>query len=156
MSYRAERPGDRLFGAYFSAAPVQGYPAQRSLSAGMVDADASILRQAYAYHKAADYDLALVSFRAFLESNPVPESDETLLLAGTSAVATGNYAEGAEYLRRVDENGAFAAEARWHLALLDLREGSLAAARGELRRISEAPAGRSLPVGELLEKIPVR
>lgn len=155
-SYRAEQPGVRLFGEYFSAVPVQGYAVQRSLSAGANDEDASILRQAFAYHKSADYDLALVSFRAYLESNPLPVHEETLLLAGTSAVATGNYAEGAEYLDQIETSGELAAEARWHLALIDLQQGKLTSARGELKRVATSKNGQGLPITELLEKIPQR
>ena len=154
-SYRAEQPGVRLFKDYFSPVPVQGYAAQRSLSAGVNDEDASIIRQAYAHHKAADYDLALVSFRAYFESNPVPINDEALLLAGTSAVATGHYAEGEEYLDQIEDSGAFAAEAWWHLALIDLREENLMAGRDELKRIIKKEAG-GLPASELLKKIPTQ
>lgn len=156
LSYRAEQPGARLFTEYFSAVPIQGYTAQRSLSAGVPDADASILKQAYTYHKAADYDLALVSFRAYLESNPFPVNEETLLLAGISAVATGEYAEGAEYLDQIDGGGEYAAEAWWHLALIDLQRGDLKAARGELQRVTSNSYGRNFPAEDVLEKIPMR
>ncbi|MFT4687526.1 MAG: tetratricopeptide (TPR) repeat protein [Neolewinella sp.] len=155
-SYRAEQPGVRLFTKYFSAVPMQGYSAQRSLAAGMKEADASIIRQAYVYHEATNYDLALVSFRAYLESNPVPKSDETLLLAGTAAVAAGEYAEGAEYLDQIEEGGEFTAEAWWYLALIDLQQGDLAAARGELKRVTGSNYGQLFPVKEVLGKIPVR
>ncbi len=153
-AYRAEQPGVRLFTAYFNPVPVQGYAAQRSLSAGVNDADASIIRQAYAYHKAADYDLALVSFRAYLESNPAPVNDETLLLAGTSAVATGNYAEGEEYLDQIEKNGPFAAEAWWHLALIDVRQGDFAAGKNELKRVISKAGTGILPASELLGQLP--
>lgn len=95
-----------------------------------------------------------MSFRAYLESNPVPANDETLLLAGTSAIATGNYAEGAEYLDQVEADGALAAEAWWHLALIDLREGNFAAARDELKRITQQRIPKRIPAMELLDKIP--
>jgi outer membrane protein assembly factor BamD (BamD/ComL family) len=156
MSYRAEQPGARLFAEYFSAVPAQGYTAQRSLSARAHDEDVSIIKQAYSYHKAADYDLALVSFRAYLESNPLPANEEALLLAGISAVATGEYAEGAEYLGQIDKDGAYAAEAWWHLAMIDLQRGDLKAARGELQRVAASSYSRNFPAEDVLAKIPMQ
>ena len=155
-SFRAERSGARLFSEYFSAAPVQGYGVQRSLAVDQVDVDASILRQAYAHHKAENYDLALVSFRAYLESNPVPENDEVLMLAGTSAVAMGNYGEGAEYFDQIEATGEFAAEAWWHLALINLQGDNLTDARSEWRKVSANKQGARFPAIELLEKISAR
>ncbi len=153
-SYRSEQPGARLFGKYFSAVPVQGYSVQRSLSTGANEEDAAIIRQAYNYHKATDYNLALVSFRSYLESNPLPENEEVLLLAGTAAVATGNYTEGAAYFDQIEESGDFAAEAWWHLALIELHEGNFTTARSELKKVVKSKATRSLTAVELLKEVP--
>lgn len=155
-SFRAERSGTRLFADYFNAEPIQGYTVQRSLAVGNVDEDASIIRQAYSYHKAESYDLALVSFRAYLESNPLPENDEVLVLAATSAIATGNYDEGAQYLDQIEDNGDFATEAWWYLALIDLREDKLTSAESELKRVITSKRGRSFPAKELMEKISLK
>ncbi|TXF83360.1 hypothetical protein FUA23_21595 [Neolewinella aurantiaca] len=152
-AYKKEQPGKHLFSTYFDAAPSQGYTTQRSLSASANDTDASIIRQAYTYHKSADYDLALMSFRAYLESNPLPVSDETLLLAGTSAVATGNYAEGADYLDQIDQEGEYASEAWWHLALIDLQRGDLKAAKGELARVANSRYGHNFPTAQIMEEL---
>ena len=143
--------GVLLFEEYFEAKPVAGYGTQRSLAAGISDEDASILRQGIAYHQRADYDLALVSFRAFLESNPVPATDQPLLLAATAAIATGHYAEGAEYLNQITEDDSeVGTAANWHQALLYLRKEEGSTALMELRNVELATAGRAYPTVELM------
>lgn len=147
--------GSRLFEKYFEASPANGYGTQRSLVADISDEDASILRQGVTYHQQADYDLALVSFRAYLESNPAPATDQPLLLAATAAIATGHYAEGEEYLNQIpaDETEAGVAS-RWYIALLLLRRNDKRAAVWALRQIETSQNARAYPVGELLAKIP--
>lgn len=152
ISYsRQENKGTLLFEKYFDAAPVEGYGTQRSLTANQRDTDASILRQGIAYHQQADYDLALMSFRAYLESNPEPASDQVFFLAATAAIAAGNYTEGEELLNQVAKDDAeFGAAASWHTALLALKKENLPAATSELRSLEQAGIDRLYPVKKLL------
>lgn len=149
-TYGEANAGVLLFEEYFDAAPANGYGTQRSLAAGISDEDASILRQGILYHQQADYDLALVSFRAFLESNAETASDRDLLFAATAAIATGHYAEGGEYLDLITEDDSEpGTAANWHQALLHLRGEERKAALAELRLVEQATAGRSYPAGKL-------
>ena len=153
-SYREANKGALLFEEYFEAAPVEGYGTQRSLTVGQRDTDASILRQGIAYHQQADYDLALVSLRAYLDSNPLPDNDQVFLLAATAAIASGNYAEGEEYLKQIAKDDAkFGAAASWHTALLALRKENLRAATGELRLLEQAGMNRLYPVKAILQNL---
>ncbi len=141
-----------LFEQYFEAEPVSGYGTQRSLATGISDEDASILRQGITYHQQMDYDLALVSFRAFLESNPEPASDRPLLLAATAAIATGHYAEGKEYLAQITEDDSeIGTAANWHQALLLLRKEERSAALAELQLVGRSPAGSAYPTEDLVK-----
>lgn len=151
-TYGESNEGALLFEEYFEAEPAGGYGTQRSLAAGVSDEDASILRQGIAYHQQADFDLALVAFRAFLESNPIPTTDQPLLLAATAAIATGHYAEGEEYLEQIAEDDSeVGTAANWHQALLHLRKEGRSAALVELRHVERATVGRSYPAAELIE-----
>ena len=153
-TYGESDGGVLLFEEYFEAKPVYGYGIRRSLAADLSDTDASILRQGISYHQQADYDLAIVSFRAFLESNPEPADDQPLLLAATAAIATGHYAEGMDYLDEITEDDSeTGTAANWHQALLHLRKGNNAAALAELQRVKQARAGRAYPTARLLEAI---
>lgn len=143
-----------LYETYFDATPVNGYATQRSLTAATPDEDASILRQGVRYHQEQDYDLALMSFRAYLESNPEPNNDQVFLLAATAAMASGNYAEGEEYLMRIaKDDSEFGAAASWYIALLTLRKEKLDAAAAELRLLEQAGMDRLYPVKEILASL---
>lgn len=146
--------GTTLYEAYFDATPVNGYATQRSLAAGNEDTDASILRQGKLYHQQKDYDLALMSLRAYLESNPEPGNHQVFLLAATAAMASGNYGEAATYLQQISqENPEFGAAASWHTALLALKKEDLSAATKELRSLELAGMNRLYPVQEILAKL---
>ncbi|MFK8164788.1 MAG: hypothetical protein AB8H12_20245 [Lewinella sp.] len=152
--YRSSNTGVLLYEAYFDATPVNGYATQRSLAAAAPDEDASILRQAITYHQQTDYDLSLMSFRAYLESHPQPDNDQVFLLAATAAMASGNYAEGEEYLQQIDKTDTeFGAAASWHNALLLLRKEKLRAAVWEFRLLEKAGLDRLYPVKEILQDL---
>ncbi|WP_026231622.1 tetratricopeptide repeat protein [Neolewinella persica] len=151
-SYRQANKGALLFGKYFEAAPMEGYGTQRSLASGQRDTDASILRQGIAYHQQEDFDLALVSFRAYLEGNPEPDNGQVFLLAATAAMASGNYAEGEEYLEQIaKDDPQYGAAASWHTALLELRKEHLEVAAAEFRLLEQSGMDRLYPVKAILE-----
>ncbi|MFT5999603.1 MAG: tetratricopeptide (TPR) repeat protein [Neolewinella sp.] len=152
--YQRDHMGTLLYEAYFDATPANGYATQRSLAARNEDTDASILRQGKLYHQQKDYDLALMSLRAYLESNPEPDNDQVFLLAATAAMASGNYVEAEEYLQQISKNDAkFGAAASWHMALLCLRKEDLRAAVWELRLLEQAGLDRLYPVKDILAKL---
>lgn len=153
-SYRQGNAGTLLFEEYFSATPAQGYATQRSLAVAGNDTDASILHQGKLYHQQQDYDLALMSLRAFLESNPVPATGEPLFLAATAASATGHYAEAAEYLAQIaPDEPEYGPEASWHTALLLLKDEKPVAARPYLEGLKNSGRGNLYPVEEVLKKL---
>lgn len=147
-----QQAGTVLFEEYFDAAPPAGYGLQRGFQAvGGEDLDASILRQGILYHQQGAYDLALPTLRAYLESNPVPESYLPQLLAATAAMATGEYAEGAAHLEAMPtEQGEAAAAAAWYGALLALRENRYDEANAQLDLIGEYWPAHPYPVNDLL------
>lgn len=100
------------------------------------DTEASILRQAVAYHQAKDYDYAIMALRAYREE-AAQVSPEVSLLSATAAIASGYYEEGAAYLSEVgpDDGHAFA-EASWYAALLAVRSDRLRAAQAHLDRVT--------------------
>jgi tetratricopeptide (TPR) repeat protein len=153
-SYQRGNSGTIMYEAYFDATPVNGYATQRSLAAGTNDTDASILRQGKLYHQQKDYDLALMSLRAYLESNPEQTSSKPLLLAATSALATGRYSEGEELLQLINmdipEHGN---AAKWYTALLHLRKEEKTKAAKLLRELETAGLGRLYPVKDILAKL---
>ena len=150
-SCQRNNTGVLLYEAYFDATPVNGYATQRSLAAAALDEDASILRQGIRYHQERDYDLALMSFRAYLESNPEPGNDQVFLLTATAAMASGNYAEAEAYLKQIDkDNSEFAVAASWHTAMLALRNENLDAAAAELRLLEQAGMDRLYPIKAIL------
>lgn len=154
--YRNANQGRLLYQRYFEATSPVGYGTLRAVATpAALDGDASILAQGKRYHQTADYDLALVSLRAYLESNPAPEAYLPELLAGTAAMASGYYDEARDYLERLptedsDADGA----ALWYLSLLDLREENLVAARGKLELLAASPARNQYPVGDVLGRLP--
>ena len=155
MSFKAENSGALLFDRYFDATPVNGYSIQRGLTpAKVTDQDASILRQGVNWHQSKDYDLALVSLRAYLESNPVPATGRPLLLAATAAIAIGEYEEAAGYLAEVPRVDAATRVADdWYTALLALRKEDLAAARPLLEKIAKDANGRNYAAKDLLKAL---
>jgi tetratricopeptide (TPR) repeat protein len=153
-NYQRSHKGALLYETYFDATPADGYATQRSLSAGNDDTDASILRQGKLYHQQKEYDLALMSLRAYLESNPEPDDGQVFLLGATAAMASGNYAEATAYLQQISKDDAeLKAAASWHTALLDLREENLQKAINGLRLLEEAGQDRLYPVKEILAKL---
>lgn len=153
-AYGRDQSGTRLFEAYFSATPPAGYATQRSLAVARQDEEASILRQAIVYHQQADYDLALVSLRAYLAGAPMPGHAETYLLAATAAVASGEYQEGKQYLELISpDDGATFIYACWYDVLLLLRQEQLAEAALRLRTNKAEMMNLDLPVVALLAQI---
>lgn len=153
-SYQRDNAGTLLYETYFDASPVNGYATQRSLAAGNADTDASILRQGKLYHQQKHYDLALMSLRAYLESNPEPDNDQVFLLAATAAMASGNYVEAEEYLQHVSKDDPeFGAAALWHTSLLALRKEDLQEAVWGLRALEKAGMDRLYPVKDVLAKL---
>lgn len=134
--YSEDNAGKLLAEEFFSPVPVQGYGTQRALTAGSRDAAASILRQGIVYHQQQDYDLALVSFRAYFEEAPVREDYLPTVLATTAAIATGNYAEARELLNGIPKTEKdMRQDYLWHAALLDLRNENFPAARESLTEL---------------------
>ncbi|NJC27730.1 hypothetical protein [Neolewinella antarctica] len=153
-AYRQAAPGARLYNQYFTANSPIGYTTDRALGLTALAGDAAILEQGKRYHQDTDYDLALVSLRTYLDHNPVPNDYLPELLAGTAAMATGNYAEARSHLWQLPESDSDAdGAALWYLSLLDLREENLVAARGKLRLLAGSPAGRQYPVEEVLGEL---
>ena len=154
-TYRNAKPGEVLYNRYFEAQTPAGAGITRAaVGEAAADPDVSILEQGKRYYQSEDYDLALVSLRAYLEANPTPEDYLPELLAGTAAMATGHYSEGKRYLQRLPESHAAAdAAALWYLSLLDLREENLSAARGKLQLLADQRMGAEYPVTEVLQKL---
>lgn len=153
VNHQHREQGAILFEQYFDADPPAGYGLQRSLqAAGGNDLDASILRQGILYHQQQAYDLALPALRAYLESNPVPESYLPQLLAATAALATGEFAEGAAYLEAMPtEEEEAAAAAAWYRGLLALREEKYKEADTQLRLVEKYWPTHPYPVAKLLD-----
>lgn len=150
-NYRSHNSGRLLFEEFFEATPLGGYGTQRALGTiDQNDTDASILRQGIKYHQAGDYDLALVSLRAYLEGNPVQEEKAVMLLAAGAAMATGNYAEAREY---VDELSESAPSAIWYDALLNLRVEDIQGAKASLTALTEKNSEASATAKELLTRL---
>lgn len=151
LSFRQEHKSIGLYESYFEPAPPYGYTAQRGLAAVSTDEETSILRQAIKYHKETDYDLALVAFRGYLASSPTNVTADYLLLTATAAMASGAYAEGAEYLDLIgpDDGQVFLA-AQWHTALLALLDLQPAVADSILRSHQDELGRLGLPVQPLL------
>jgi lipopolysaccharide biosynthesis regulator YciM len=153
-NYQRAHKGALLYETYFDATPVDGYATQRSLAAGNEGTDASILRQGKLYHQQKDYDLALMSLRAYLESNSEPTSSEPLLLAATAAMATGRYDEGNEFLQLINLDSPDQGNtAKWYSALLLIRKGEKANATNLLRELEAQGMGRLYPVKDVLAKL---
>lgn len=101
--------------------------------------------------------MALVSLRAYLESNPTPDNFLPELLAGTAAMASGSYGEARRFLQQLPEEDSDAdGAALWYLGLLDLREENLEAARGKLQLLAGSPARNQYPVEDLLGRLMVK
>ena len=153
-NYRSANQGQRLYGKYFSAESPIGYQTLRAVGAAQLDDEASILEQGKRYHQQQDYDMALVSFRAYLESNPEPASFLPELLAGTSAMASGYYDEARDYFERLPTNVSEAdGAALWYLSLLDLRDENIDAARGKLEVLAKSAARNQYPVRDVLQQL---
>lgn len=153
VTYRSAHLGNRLFKEYFTAVPQQGYGTQRGFARD-TDQEASVLRQAYNYHQNADYDLAIVSFRSYLSTNPVPADARIPILAATAALANGHTAEAKELLTLVNEDdGAAYASATWYQAMAELRAERLVAAEVLLTELHDSRYAVAYPTGDLLERL---
>lgn len=150
-SFHSEKRGQRLYEEYFEATPPSGYGAQRALgTSNVTDADQSILRQGINYHQAGRYDYALTSFRAYLESNPEPETYTVELLAATAAMASGEFLEGKGYLETMTLDAPAAKAAYyWYQALLELRNEDLTEARQMLEKLRALPESKDYQAAEL-------
>ncbi len=156
-NFRQRNTGVMHYERYFSATPPTGYGLQRSLvsvEAPANDLDQSILQQGILYHQAEDYDLALTSLRAYLESNPAPADHLPQLLATTAALATGHYGEAAKHLEAMPQTNPEAeAAAVWFSGLLDLRAEKLTAARSKFQLLSNMRSDGNYPVDAMLEDL---
>ncbi|OAV43297.1 hypothetical protein [Lewinella sp. 4G2] len=154
QGYRNATPGEVLYRQYFQAEMPANAGNTRAVAVATLDPDASLLEQGRRHYLSEDYDLALVSLRAYLESNPFPDDYLPELMAGTSAMATGNYAEGKRYLQQLpDTHDEADAAALWYLSLIDLHEEQLGAARAKLELLSQQPLGSEYPVNEVLGEL---
>ena len=153
--YRQTNPGLHLYQAYFEATPHVGQGITRAAAAP--SGEYAVLEQGKRYHQAGQYDYALTSLRSYLTTQPIPADYLPELLAGTAAMATGNYAEARRYLQELPTEDTDAdAAALWYLSLLDLHDENLDAAQGKLQLLTASPAARQYPVDELLAKIEKR
>lgn len=152
IAYRDAHPGQRLFAAYFDPVPPGGYGLTRGLGQDPAT-EASVLRQAFAYHRAADYDFALTALRNYLSTNPLPADDRAPLLAATAALANGYYAEADELLDHIPRNATTYSAALWYRALSALRMERPDAARAALIELASRPDAGEFRVGELTAKL---
>lgn len=145
--YRSQTAHLRLFDEYFDARPAGGYGVPRALvsplkPAAVADQDASILRQAIAYHQTGEFAGALAASRAWLESNPAPRDHRAHLLGATAAVEVGEYATARALLDDLPQGEpALGLERDYYLGLLDVYEGELARAATRLERVAQAGLG---------------
>lgn len=152
--YAKDNQGKLLAEEFFSPVPVRGYGTQRALIAGSRDAAASILRQGIIYHQQQDYDLALVSFRAYFDEVPVREEYFPTVLASTAAFVTGNYEEAREFLDGISQTEkTVRQDYLWYTALLDLRDENFSAARERLTEL-EGMGQKDYEVKALLGRLP--
>ena len=155
MGYGQQRTGYHLAMEYFDPQPIEGYGTQRALvPAVSVAQEASFLRQGIRHHQLGDYDLALVSLRAYHDERPVANDYLPGLLASTAAFATGHYEEAEEWLGGMERGSAEGQRAYlWYKALCALRSEDFDTARDHLRRLTGLP-GNSYPTRELLAELP--
>lgn len=152
--YSEDNAGKLLAEEFFSPVPVRGYGTQRALTVGNRAAAASILRQGIIYHQQQDYDLALVSFRAYFDEVPVREEYFPTVLASTAAFVTGNYEEAREFLDGIPQTEkTVRQDYLWHTALLDLRNEDFSAARERLAEL-EGMGQQDYEVKALLSRFP--
>ena len=154
-TYREATPGAHLYAAYFKPDQPVFAGTQRALGRDQ-SAEASVLRQAVSYHRDARYDYALMGFRNYRETNPVPTDPAVPLLAATAALATGHHAEADEWLELVDRDAPEAhAAALWYQALNDLAAERITSARVLLTELADGAYARAYPVAELLAELPI-
>lgn len=152
-TYRQVNQGNRLYHQYFSAESPLGYQTTRAVGKAS-DQEASIWEQAKRYHQGKDYQLALSSLRNYFESEPAPNTFLPELLAGTAAMASGEYTEARRFFQEIPaDNQEVDAAALWYLSLLDLKQENLQAAQGKLELLTSNPAGKAYPAEELLERV---
>lgn len=136
---------------YFDARPPQGYGIQRALTPTVSDdTGASILRQGIRYHQQAEYDLALVAFRAYFEDNPEIDDPLPAALAASAAIASGVYDEAPMFLAELPESDV---TRLWLQALLELREEDFGAAKQLLGALDQTQ-GNPYPAADLMDRLP--
>ena len=132
--------GETLFRRHF-----EPYPSTRPVVRGMSDergvhdvAGEDDASSALALYQARDYRGALAALEKSRER--APRDPMILFYAGVSRLALGNAREAMRDLEEVALLGSseFSAPAEWYVALADLRNGDLDAARSRLVRIAEA------------------
>lgn len=153
---RAGAPsGERLYAEYFDAEPVSGYGTQRAF-VRLTDQEASVLRQAITYHQDRDYDYAIMAFRNYLATNPIPADPRIAVLAGTAAMATGHHQEAREYFDLLTEEDGFAyAESLWYGALNELHADRLPSVRVLLEELRDNRYASEYPLVDLMPRLPV-
>ena len=148
-----DRTGSRLYAEYFRPEPVGGYAAQRAFVRA-TEAESSVLQQAITYHREAAYDHAIVAFRNYLDDVATDADPRVFVLAGTAALATGNYDEASEYLNSLnEEDGPAYAEALWYGALNDLQAERIVSARVQLEELSDTEFAAEYPIQKLLAAV---
>lgn len=153
-SYQQDNAGKLLAEAFFLPEPVMGYGTQRALTVGTKDVTESLLRQGKTYHQQKDFDLALVSLRAYFDEVAVEPDYLPYLLAVTAAMATGHYKESVEHLNEMPRTKKQAEAAyRWYASLLSLRQENVVEARLHLEQLL-ALQPQAYPASELMDLLP--
>ncbi|MEM9929138.1 MAG: hypothetical protein AAF840_04930 [Bacteroidota bacterium] len=154
INFQKEQSGALLFEEYFSPQPLMGYSTQRSLTAGDISSETSMLRQGIAYHQQEDYELALVALRAYLAGQPENPPPAAHLLAATAAIMTGQYEEGKALLEDGTPTASeYAIASTWYQALLAIRAQQFQQAKEALQRLSGTPGSEKYPINDLLRRL---